>query len=265
VSRFFAGGASTDSVNCGALDDVLLENQPLTICIWLNQFGLGAGAGNSRIISRGLNNSNGFDLRADQGGGANGALYFAITGGTELNRVGTNTDVVYNIWQFWIVTHTGSSIATDIHMYKNLLEVNYSAKQDGVSPSDNSNTSLIIGNTANLIRPYYGLMAYLQIFNRVISGNEFIRTMVYPGSVTNGLKRLYLLSGVGSFEGDYSGNRQHGAVTGTKFFNSGPPINGIYLPRGFSRHAYVVPAAAPAPAIVSTGRKITRNLVGVGL
>ena len=77
-------------------------------------------------------------------------------------------------------------------------------------------------------------IAHVQIFNRGVGSDnkkndiiEVNQIMRFPGSLRKGLAGYWPLWG-GSPEGDYSGNKNFGSITGATLSTNNPPINGIF-------------------------------------
>lgn len=77
---------------------------------------------------------------------------------------------------------------------------------------------------------YAGLTAHAFFFNRKLTINELNQEMRFPGSVQGNRILCAPLWGNTDPEPDYSGNGNHGTVTGTIKGITEPPINGIFHP-----------------------------------
>ena len=248
-SRRFNG--STDSINAGLLDDVLQDNQPLTIGVWIKPYSVGELA-DGRIVSR--INSPTFSAGPIFGttNATFNSLIFANGGATTLIHQSDNP-VTLGVWQYVSVTWDGSTTAANARLYINLIECTYFAGTNGVTPGDNVAQPLFIGNENGGTRSFDGCIAHLQIFDRIISLSEMKATMYAPGSVRNGLRRYYPLRGAASPEPDTAGIAgilSQGVLSGTTPA-SGPQIGrSLFLNRRLSGN-YKFPSTAGGAAFTT--------------
>ena len=217
MSRNFGG--TDDLITCPVDDTYLKENGAVSAVIWVKATTL----------------ANTLFRRTDGASGnvaflyaATGRLRYFIGGATGFERQTADSTAVAGRWQAIAITHDGSTTAANCHIYLDLVEPSYGTTTNGNLPNNNSTASLTIGNNAALTSDFSGKLAYLQIWNRVISFNEIVQATYYPGSISRSL-RVFLLGG-GSPEPDYSGNGNHGTVTGATVSTDNPPINGVFHP-----------------------------------
>lgn len=156
-----------DYIDCGTMADaVMTENGALTISAWIYPETIGT-SGASRIIGR-------------QNGGVGVYLYksstttvsFQVVGSTTLTRKAANNALTLNIWQHILLTWDGSTNAENVHIYVNGIEVAYQTTTNGITPSNNSAASLIIGNRDDFIRCFDGTITEVAVWNTIVSANE---------------------------------------------------------------------------------------------
>ena len=228
MSRSF--DAIDDVINCGSAT-ILDDLGPLTIAAWINP--LSAGEGNfGCVCMKGdhTDSSGSKYYMAFDGAVGQTRLLFWITKtspGDQLQRT-SNSNVATGVWTFASTTWDGSNDFNNIHIYYNLSEVTYLSGTNATSIPSDSSLSLGIGNdTGTGIQTFDGSIAYVQLWNRVLSVNEMAQAMRFPGSITKGLVGFWPLLGV-SPEGDYSGNKNSGTVTGALVGTTNPPINRMF-------------------------------------
>ncbi len=172
--------------------------------------------------------------------------------GTSVDSVSSVNAFVYYKWAFVAMSWDGSVSAGLVKFYSakpnaplSILS-HTSANETNATGSANSDGGepFIIGNLGDGTRGFSGIISNVMFHSVLLSFGEIQKSMFYPGSIRRGIQGHWPIFGYGNIEPDYSGNKNNGIVTGTTFSPKNPPINGIFLPRGFSRHAYVVPAVA---------------------
>ena len=123
----------------------------------------------------------------------------------------------------------------------------FSSGTSSTPPSVN-NKDLALGHDAadTGIAFFDGILAYVQVWNRLLSQNEIIQAMNLPGSVRGSLVFFMPLWGA-PIEGDYSGNKNNGILTGTTISSLNPPISSVfYIPKPRSEYAAAYTTAAAA-------------------
>lgn len=222
MSRNFDG---TDDVISTA-NSSTLDIPALTWCLWIKPDTLGEGntgtfvrkvdsAGTGKHIFR-INSAN-----AD-------VTFFMTWAGNDLTRNSSISLVTLGVWQHWAVTWNGSATASEVRIYKNGVEVTYGTTANATLTVDSTDGGAVtIGGTLAGTLTFDGRIAHPEQYNRVLSVEEIRQTMMFPGSVRRGLSLLLPFWG-GSPEGDYSGNGNHGTVTGATVSSDNPPINGIF-------------------------------------
>lgn len=220
---------------------------------------------NRQIIGRGTAISNGINLSAF--GTSNGPRFLADAA-TDL-ICNSTASLQTNRWHSFGSSWDGGTDARNCKIYLDLIDKTPAAPQ-GSSGNyiDNGAQVITIGNlgTSTIGNSFSGFLAFIQVFNSQLSFQEIRQATIFPGSVRRTLVGFWPLFGEGAPEPDFSGYGNHltnvvGVSKGTK----NPPVNGIFLPRGFSRHAYVVPASTPAPPVIKTDQMKKRLMMGVGL
>lgn len=153
-----------DYLSCGT-SDVVTENSAITFVCWFYQIGAGV---NERLFQR-----NSVLFYADQGGDGK-ALIFEVDGSVNGMRPTTNATLAYGVWQHIALTWTGSTTMTNAHIYKNGVEVSYGSATNITTPTDNSGSTLFIGNNnaSPSDRPINGYLAEVGIFNAVLALSE---------------------------------------------------------------------------------------------
>ena len=136
--------------------------------------------------------------------------------------------VPINMWINATVTYNYSSATDDpIWYFNGATQTLTEASTPTLTPSGGEDT-FFAGANFNLLNEFIGQIAYIQVFNRILSQGEIVQIMRFPGSIRNGLLIFWPLWGTSSPEPDYSGNRNNGTVTGAIKGTTEPPINGIF-------------------------------------
>ena len=257
------------SRNCDGADDKIQRDStpvtayPLTIACWFKADGTVGGTLVS-ITYRGSGvgvDANWFRLSANGGADAPVSMDVNATGGgLNFQNAASSTNYAPLKWHFAAGVFT-STTSRDVY-----LDGGSKGSNTTLTPLEpQSIDTVAAGLLARALndQDFAGKLAYVQIFNRALDVNEINQIMRIPGSVPRGLVLFWNFLG-GSPEPDYSGNGNSGTVTGATVSADNPPINGMFLPRRFSRNSYVVPAT-PAQVAAVVGKKPSRNLLGVGL
>lgn len=246
MPRLFNG--STDLIKI--VNHAKLDNLgPMTFSLWYRPLSAGGGPNFGTIVCK--NNSNSFTngCWVFQHNGSLGQIVFQKNFGTQkLITQTAGNPIAALIYQHLAVTWDGSKVSANAHIYRNLIETQYGGATDGIGAiQDDGIHSLYIGNTGNAQLGANGEVAFLQIFNIVLSLAQIAQTMRIPGSVQDGLVGFWPMQGESSKEIDYSGNSYYGTLTGTSKSIAFPQINGIFLPKRSSKHSYTVPAVVSTP------------------
>lgn len=229
MSGFFDG--INDVLNCGtdtAIDD-LGQTNGVTCSVWINPSGAGESNG-GRIYQKGNGQTTvapGTIFRI----GANQILRLVIdTTGTSIARESNNNAWTVNTWTHVAYTWTGAVDSTTVGFYANGTETTYqnTASATG-SVSSEAALNLWIGNDDTGARSYPGLMAYFQLFNRVLIREEIRQTMRFPGSLPNGLVAFYPMHGTSVGRDISPVGRSQATITGVFTHLNEPPISGLLV------------------------------------
>lgn len=93
-----------------------------------------------------------------------------------------------------------------------------------VTSMGGTNNSVIIGESLAGTRDRSGNLAYLQVWNRKLTADEFRQAALMPGSIVGGLVLFAPFFGVDSPETDLSSTKESGTVNGAGTSASGPPV-----------------------------------------
>ena len=154
-------------------------------------------------------------------------IRFAADYGTDdLQHFSVDNAINLNEWQSVILTWDGGSVASNVHIFVNGVEVSYDQAQDGsgTSPSD-SGANLYIGNRQDISRPVDGQITEVAIWNVVLTAQEIkqlakSRVKRIPLQIRPANLKLYLPLDDGANGAttpttarDYSGNGNDGTLT----------------------------------------------------
>ena len=188
-----------DAITFGVDDAVMRENQAVTISAWVYPRSTGGGGLGSIVTRNGVGDVR---LKLDNLGGGSVAAGFLIVGVTVLNRVTVNGSVVLNRWQHILVTHDGSTTASNCHIYINGVEPAYITTTNGVTPTDNSTGAIRIGSTSTTTRVFDGLISEVAVWDSVLPFNDIRKLSApvrrTPMQITPQPKRYYPLDDFGS-------------------------------------------------------------------
>lgn len=233
----YLDGSVNGFVNCGNNQNKILSiNTPFTAVFWLLQ--QKGGPSTQRLISRSPGVSNGMMI----GTADNQTLtFFCFYSTTSMNVSTAAGTYKTDRWNSIAFVQDGGDIGRDLQVYLNLSIRAITSATSGIGNRlDNGGSDLNIGRTGNGSN-FVGLMAYVQIFNVMLSFLEITKATFYPGSIQRGLVGYWPLYGESNPEPDYSGNNNHGVLGSTTAKGySDPPVNGIFLPRA-RRFPYTIP------------------------
>lgn len=128
------------------------------------------------------------------------------------------TTMATGVWNFIAVTHDaiGSGTAT--------IYLNGSVENSGTRNPNVSNNGFIFGARATTLAfKWDGEMAYAHMYTRALTASELLEIQYKPGSIVNGLKAFWPLTG-GSLL-DLSGNGYTLVNTNTIDSTLGPPVS----------------------------------------
>lgn len=220
ASRDFDGVG--DIINCGSAFTFLDALTPKTMIAWIYPETLGESSAGR--IGNWVNSAAtaGGTWRLDNTGG--NCMVFQHVGTTTLLRRSSAGTITLNKWTAVAMTWDGSTTAANVHLYIDLIEPSYQTTTNGVSLGVDGTTDFIIGNITSGIRTFNGNIAYVQIFDVVLTNSEIRQATYIPGSITRGLVGYWPLWGTASPEQDLSGNGNTGTLTGTTENFNGPPV-----------------------------------------
>ncbi|CAN5322876.1 hypothetical protein BH10PAT1_BH10PAT1_1780 [soil metagenome] len=169
----WATGKIGQAINFDGADDVvdagsgsnLDDLSSMTLEAWIYPRSLGGGS-LSRIMEKAATVTTlGWRWQLNS---SNSIIFAQDYAGTDLSRTSANNVFSLNTWSHVVVTWTGSSTATTIHIYVNGVETGYGTTTNGTSTrvSDAAQT-LKIGNTTDGTRGFNGLIDDAKVFNYV--------------------------------------------------------------------------------------------------
>ena len=126
-----------------------------------------------------------------------------------------------NVWQYACVSGTSASAKSYIN------GVNGATTAGDFRTGNGATGDIAVGGLITEASEYFeGRMAYIQVWNRLITTTEMINSMYCPGSVPSGLVFYStLLDDVSGSQPDYSGNGHTGTATGPDDLTDGPPVS----------------------------------------
>lgn len=160
-------------------------------------------------------------------------------------------------WHHIAITFDNSSTANDPIFYLDGVSV---AITESTAPSGSAKT---VKDCIRLCENSTGgadgnmKIAHFQVYiNTILTPSQINQIMRFPASIGGGggTNILYWPLWGGSPEPDYSGNGNHGTVTGATVSSDNPPINGLYYPRVFrNEYAMTTPAGGGGWPYTNTG------------
>lgn len=141
----------------------LHDLSPLTWSIWAQKDSRGV-SGFGRLIVKGADRKIFYADTTDS--------VFFVDASTDVSRTFALANDS-NVWVHLVVTWTGGLNATDIAIYKDGVQVTYTASQDGVaSIVSDAGENFIVGNRPNGTRPFDGRLGEVGVWDVVLSGDE---------------------------------------------------------------------------------------------
>lgn len=216
MARTF-GAVNSDRIDCGTSAS-LTDLAAGSYLFWVNPTNV-ATTPQKRFLQKGLL-ATGYHYMAP-GDTASGDVILIVRRSTQdLLALSTGGAITTNAWQFVAGTFDANGTNTDQHIYVGTLSAlatevgGYTMQRVGSgSLVSNAGHDQFIGNDENLTHAMIGAMAWVGIWNRVLSLGE-IRAQQFRPHVTSGCVLFLPLRGFAT-EVDLSGNGNHGTVTGT--------------------------------------------------
>lgn len=245
-----------DVINCGSSAS-LGDINVFTYTAWIfpNTFGEGSFA---RIINKSASPSTGkfFNVHDNTSGTRNSLHLLIDTSGTDAEAHAADNSIVTGAWQFVAASFDSSLVP---RLYRgtpsaDVAELSYASQVTGTgSVNTDATYNLLIGNRDNGTRTFDGRIADVRIFNIVLSLSELLA--VQRGLIVRPEKMIgwWPLFGEQSPEPDWSGNNNHGTVTGAIRADHPPGVCALWpnvsrvlrapgaaetFPVGYSRHPY---------------------------
>lgn len=251
--------ASSDKINVGS--GTSLDN--LTTGTYLSWVFLRSSPAHDGAISwKGLAASGSRQFRFNSGGSLLLAIFRATTN-TQIE--GTPSAIGFDKWSFVATVHNTGGANGDQKLFGGDLSTIAAEPSSYISQSvgsgavgDNSSTDMIIGNRETNGRNFEGLIAWIGIWNRVLTLGEMQAQQFRP-HVTSGcvLFTHCGYNGTGT-QADWSGNGNNGTVTGATVADHVP----LGPPFGFDvSNPYTVAAAVAA----ATNRRRKAMMQGLAL
>lgn len=173
-----------DYVDAGS--DATLDNLgPLTYAAWIYPRSLGEDS-NGEIINKGFETNH---IMVATFQGTNVFHYAVGYASANLIAESENNTVDFNEWQHVVVTWDGTSNAANgVGIYKNGLELSHGYDQDGSgNRTDDSSTSMIIGNDGDVTGTFDGIIDDVRIYNRALNAVEI--QQLYSNPYANVLRQ----------------------------------------------------------------------------
>ena len=171
---------TNDIVDAGSpagLDDL----GPMTLAAWIRP----DAAGNSsarQIMSKSDTGSGRWFVEIDNTAPEDDAFEFNKQyNTTDIQRISSNSTVVYDVWQHVAVTWDGSDTGANIHIYKDGVETTYQSTING-STTQQSDAALPfnIGNRGDGSNPFFGLIDDVRVYGRILSSGAISTLAASP-------------------------------------------------------------------------------------
>jgi hypothetical protein len=172
------------SVNASASLNDLFSANGGTLSAWVNPRSMGESDFSSIIGKDDAGPSNeGWKLSfGDSGGGTNRVIFTQDYSTTGLQRRSVDNALNLNEWQYLVVTWDGTNNASNVHIYRNGIEVLYSSTINGVGTfGSDALEPLSIGNFRAGTLTFDGLIDDVRIYNYALTPAQ-IRTVYNQNS-----------------------------------------------------------------------------------
>lgn len=199
--------------------DVLAGSSQITVCAWVNADSTGE-VGLGRILA--------LDEQPDAhvlGVASANVLQFTSTWSTT-NGAWT-FPAGHSTWNAVSVTYDGGAATNDAAARVNFADVTETETSTPDGTRTAPGTGYCVGNQQNQTRTWDGRIAYLQVFNTILSAADQDKALRSPGSVTSGLG-LFLRMRDSTDINDQSGNGFNATATDLATGADGP---GVYAPK----------------------------------
>lgn len=228
MAREFNG--TSDLIDCGSDSGILAGIGPLTFVGWIYADTLGESSV-GRVFHKGTSPA-GYNLRVVADG--TGAYRFAVDyDGGDLVRTTTSSSVILDAWHHIAVTWDGGAEAADVHIYVNGSELSYSTTQDAIGNRvADTGDSFFLGNRGAADATWKGYLAECAVYNVELTVDEIKAASKLYWPRVSARIGYWPLFGRQSPEPDWSGNGNHGVLTGTTTVDH-PPGLAIQMPPRF--------------------------------
>ena len=185
-----------DFVDMGSpasLDDI----GAMTVSTWVKPNTAGED-GLGKIVTKDVSiSSNRWTLYIDNANGPLNAFgFFKEAGASPLWVQAVNNSVEYGEWQHVVVTWDGSATATNVHLYKNGVELGYQLQQNGSAISSDAALPLLIGGAQDGSRVFDGSIDEVRLYSRVLSQSEILSLYQLGQAKANASQNSSMTSGL---------------------------------------------------------------------
>ncbi len=162
---------TTDEIFCGTGTELQMGASDWTVSFWLFPTDI-AKIATSAIVSRGLSNADGWNIRMGNGAGT-AKLYFFTSQAAATQITNSSTVPTQDVWNHIVFTREGA----DVKIYINKVEVSYNVQATHIDPLDNAARVIAIGARHDSLIPYVGNMCNVQVHNTLLTLAEI--TAIY--------------------------------------------------------------------------------------
>lgn len=164
----------TAILSCSSTNDIMNFNTASTIAAWINPTIDVINGGDPRIIDRERVAGDGYYFAIT----ATNSIYMEVSGGT--HRIAANGTIPFNTLQYVLVTFDGGTTGTNIHIFRNGVEVSYASSANGAGGVSNSGATVGIGSRVpDNQRIFGGIIYETEGWDVVLSASEI--TASYNG------------------------------------------------------------------------------------
>jgi hypothetical protein len=192
--------------------NVLNDVEQITVCAWTYADGMGEGS---------------LGVVFDIGAGTFGFRHDNSANKLNVHKLGTTTGE----WNFAASDNQWNAVAVRLDFSAdnaptirvNFAPVSLTTESSPVGIQGALPVGYLIGNRSNQARTWDGRLAYIQVFNAILSDADCDQTLRVPGSVTTN-RRLYVRMLTSTDLTDQSGNGFNASGTSLATGAGGPPI-----------------------------------------